>query len=249
VFRDLLARHGAMDCDEIFHGEPNPDFPLRFYEHVAQHIFKKSMYANPLRHRGLFYSYVNKLRELAGGRRLAMDVKYFALNLIPQEEDVLGERPFIVDYMREQNANVVHVVRRNKLRVHVSEQMAYATGRWSAGDHSSIPESKPQLKLDVEKAVAFIERQIILDQHVTKLLDTIPRVVRLHYDAMFDADGLFTQAVQQVAAQVMDLDAVDPKPGNLKMNPEPLADLVANYDALAEALAATPHAWMLSDSH
>lgn len=249
VLRDMLARHGAMDCDEIMHGEPNPDFPLRFYEYVASEVIRRPEYAHPLRHLGLFYSYVNELRAIAGSRKLAMDVKYFGLNLIPQKEDVLGRTPFIIKFMREQRARVVHLVRANKLRVHVSEQMAYATGRWSAGDRSAMPAYKPRLEIDIEKCVSFIKRQITLDQHVSRLLDVVPGVIKLQYHEMFDADGLFAESTQRIVGGLLDRGEIDPKPGNLRMNPEPLSHLVTNYEALHEALQGTQYAWMLTDEY
>ena len=247
VFRDLLARHGAVNCDEIFHGDL--DRPHRFYAYVLERMQTDPTLVHPQQHARLFRDYIEAERKAADGRKLAMDVKYFGLNLIPQVEDVDNRTPYVLAFMRNSKAHVVHIIRRNKLRVYVSEQMSRATGRWSAEKAEHVLTEKPKLTVDIPQALRFIDRLIQQDQRVTAMLDTIPGSSRLHYDGMFDADGLFTEAVQQVAAQCLDIDTVNPKPGNLKMNPEPLADLVANYDQLSEALAATPHAWTLTDDH
>lgn len=63
---------------------------------------------------------------------------------------------------------------------------------------------------------------------------------------MFDQNGIFTSQVQEAAARFLDLPDVDPKPGNLKMNPEPLSELVENFEDLRNCLAASKHQWMLS---
>lgn len=249
VFRNMLSRHGALDCDEIFHGDPNPDFPLRFYEFVSERLERDPKLIHPLRHRGQFYAYIDELRKIANGRKLALDVKYFALNLIPQEEDITSDSPFILKYMHEKRANVVHIVRRNKLRIFVSEQMACTTGKWSVKDPSSLSGRKPKITLDLDLLDRFISRQIILDNIVGDMLDRDQDVTRLFYDEMFDDSGNFSAATRGVAAKLMNLDAVDATPGNLKMNPEPLADLVENYDDLEQRLSGTPHDWMLADPY
>lgn len=247
VFRDMLARHGAIDCDEIFHGQLGREH--RFYDYILQRMKSEPHLVHPEHHARLFHEYIEAQRKAAGGRKLAMDVKYFGLNLIPLREDVDNRTPYIINFMRYSQAHVVHIIRRNKLRVHVSEEMAKATGRWSAGRVDHLVSEKPKLTLDIAQTLGTIDRLIMQDDRVKALLDTIPTVARLHYDEMFDASGLFTKTVQQVAARFLDIEAVDPKPGNLKMNPEPLAKLVANYDDVAKALDDTHHAWMLSDSN
>lgn len=244
VFRDLLARHGAVNCDEIFHGDLSR--PHRFFGHVLKEMEANPQVIHPHHHARLFHEYIEVERSAAGGRKLAMDVKYFGLNLIPQHEDVDNSMPFVVNFMRHSKAHVVHVIRRNKLRVYVSEEMSRETGRWSAEKAEHVLIEKPKLKIDVKLALQFIDRLTRQDDRVSTMLAAIPFVARLHYDEMFTADGLFSDAAQDVAARVMDLDGVDPKPGNLKMNPEGLGDLVENYEELAAAIQNTPHEWMLT---
>lgn len=244
VFRDLLARHGAVNCDEIFHGDLNR--PHRFFGFVLEEVQRNPHYVHPQHHAQLFREYIERERREAGGKKLAMDVKYFGLNLIPQNEDVDNRAPFVVNFMRNNKAHVVHIIRRNKLRVYVSEEMSRATGKWSAEKAEHVLTEKPKLQIDVKQALQFIDRLTQQDDRVKTMLDTIPMVARLYYDEMFTEDGLFSEHVQDVAARFMDRDAVDPKPGNLKMNPEGLPELVGNYDELTQALQGTRHEWMLT---
>lgn len=247
VFRDLLARHGAVNCDEIFHGELTR--PHRFYAYVLARVANDPSLVHPQAHARLFRDYIAAERAAADGRKMAMDVKYFGLNLIPQIEDVDNRVPYVIDFMRQNEANVVHIIRRNKLRVYVSEELSRATGRWSAERPEHVLTEKPKLTIDVTEALRFIDRLVLQDGRVGDLLDSVPMVERLYYHDMFDDAGLFSGKVQQVAARFMDLDTVDPKPGNLKMNPETLPSLVANYTELEMALTGTPHEWMLTDDH
>lgn len=191
--------------------------------------------------------YIDWLRSRAEGRPLAMDVKYFALNLIPRRGDVDGKHPFIVDYMRDQKAHIVHIVRRNKLRILVSEQLATLTGRWSVGRPEHMVTDKPKVVIEPVAALQFIEQVIEQDRRVRVMIAPTPDSAQIFYDEMFDSNGMFSAQVQSLAAAVMERDGQYARPGNMKMNPEPISALVENYQELAAALSSSEHAWMLHD--
>jgi hypothetical protein len=245
VFRDLLMRHGAMDCDEIFHGDLANKF--RFFRYVKERSQDEPQLVHPENYAGLFRSYIQELRKKSGGKKLAMDVKYFGLNLIPAREDVDGRRPFIINFMQKNSAHVAHIVRRNKLRVILSEEMAKTTGRWSSGRVEHLVSDKPKIVIDTDQIMGAISRLIKQDERVSGMLESVPGVARLNYHEMFDEIGMFTPKVQDTAARFLDLTSVDPKPGNLKMNPEPLSELVENFVDLSNCIAASDHSWMLDD--
>ncbi len=176
-----------------------------------------------------------------------MDVKYFGLNLIPAREDVDGRSPFVLNFIRHSKAHAVHIIRRNKLRIYLSEEMAKATGRWSAGRVEHLVSEKPKLNVNVSEALDFIDRLLLQDERVTAMLDSMPNAKRLIYSEMFEPNGHFSEDVVKAAANILDMDGVDPNPGNFKMNPEPVSDLIENFDELREAITGTEHEWMLYD--
>lgn len=246
VFRDLLERYGVRNCDEIFHGDLKHQD--RFYRYVLKRMEKEPHLVHPEHHPMLFRHYVEELRQKSPGMKLAMDVKYFGLNLIPVKGDVDGRSPFVVNYMRNTGAHVVHIVRNNKLRIFVSERIAQVTGRWSAGRVEHLVSQKPRITVDVAEVLHYINSLIRQDKRVIAMLDRIPNSRRLIYSEMFDVDGMFTAPVIDAAKSILELDHVDPKPGNLKMNPEPISALVENFSDLQAALEATEHGWMLDDN-
>lgn len=248
VFRDLLMRHGAMDCDEIFHGDLANKF--RFFRYVRERLQDEPQLIHPENYAGLFRSYIQELRKKSGGKKLAMDVKYFGLNLIPSLSFLnlrMDTRPFIINFMQNNSAHVAHIVRRNKLRIILSEEMAKTTGRWSSGRVEHLVSDKPKIVIDTDQIMGAISRLIKQDERVSGMLEGVPGVARLNYHEMFDEIGMFTPKVQDTAARFLNLSSVDPKPGNLKMNPEPLSELVENFVELRNCIAATDHKWMLDD--
>ena len=244
VFRNLLVRAGAMNADEIFHGDLAPKH--RFYAYLRDRIAEEARFVHPQTHPTVFRQFVGELRRVAGGRPIALDVKYFGLNLIPAREDVDAQSPFLMRFMREQGAHVVHIVRRNKLRVHVSEQISIATGRWSAEKDHQLLSEKPRLELDPEEVLRVIARLEAQDARVARMLAAGPGAARLDYGEMFTPEGLFAPAVTELAGRIVAPLPVDSRPGNLKMNPEPLSSLIGNFDAVAAALRGGPHEWMLT---
>lgn len=243
VLRDLVARAGALNCDEIFHGDMTR--PYRFYGFVSELIRKDQRFVHPQNHAGAFWQYINHLRSEAAGRKIAMDVKYFGLNLIPQLEDVDSRTPFMFSFFRNTQAHVIHVVRKNKLRVFVSEEMSRQTGKWSAEKADHIVKEKPALNIDPTEALAFTMRQIAIDGRVASLMKDIPSASHINYEEMFDAAGNFSPATMQIAERVMGMPGLSNIPGNLKMNPEPLDVLVSNFSDLRATFSDTPYEWML----
>ncbi|WP_432656152.1 hypothetical protein [Pseudooceanicola sp. 200-1SW] len=243
VFRNLLVRAGAMNADEIFHGDLAPRH--RFYAFLRDRIAEDPRFVHPQTHPTVFRQFIAALRAEAAGRVIALDVKYFGLNLIPAREDVDARAPFLMRFMREEGAHVVHIIRRNKLRVHVSEQISIATGRWSAEKDHQLVAEKPRLDLDPDEVLAVIERLERQDRRVAQMLAAGPGAVPLTYEEMFTPEGMFAAPVAELGQRIMAPAPVDPRPGNLKMNPEPLSALIGNFDVVARALRGGPHEWML----
>lgn len=247
VFRDLLVRHGAMDCDEVFHGVLNHE--LRFFEYVKKQVLNKPELIHPQKYGGMFYSYINWLREKSNGRKLAIDMKYYALNLIPTIEDVNNERPFIIDFMKQNNASVVHIIRQNKLRVIVSEILAETTGRWSSERPEQLVTDKPRVSIDTKTIINLVNNLKTFDEKVYSLLvQTLDNFFSIKYREMFDEDNFFTPLILETASKILDITDIDPKPGNLKMNPEPLYKLIENFEEVENIFRASEHYWMLQDN-
>lgn len=242
VFRELLKTAGALDCDEVFHGDLN--HPNRFYSFLLTEISKDPKLIHPRHHGALFWKFIEQLRKLALGKPIVMDIKYFALNLIPSQEDVEGRRPFLFNFMAESKACVVHIIRRNKLRVLVSEEIARATGRWSATQSSELAVGKPRTHVDAHQVVASIQRLIEQDEEVAQMLGSLGNVERLFYEEMFSGSQ-FSQKTLTVASRLMGQPVRHATPLNVRMNPEPLSELISNYREIASALRRTKFKWML----
>ena len=243
VFRELLKNEGAYDCDEIFHGDISR--PNRFYAYLKERMEQEPGVIHPQTHVRVFKDYLDDLRAKADGAPLALDVKYFGLNLIPTREDVDGRSPFLFRFMNWSNAKVVHIVRKNKLRILVSEELSKASGLWSVSNKDQLIKDKQRISLDPKQVLDFIAKQDRQVARVGQQLGKISGIETLQYEEMFEEDGTFSAETQAVACRCLGKSEVDPTPRNLKMNPEKISELVENFDEIEAALKDTPHAWML----
>ena len=243
VFRELLKHEGAFDCDEIFHGDISR--PHRFYAYLLDRIAARPELVHPQTHPNLFRDFMRHLSVLAKGAQLAIDVKYFGLNLIPTREDVDGSAPFLFRHMVETEAKVVHIVRQNKLRILVSEEMSKATGKWSLARREDKLTTKKALRIDPKAALGFIDLQLDQEQRTAEQLAQVSDMETIEYESMFDGE-LFSKHTLSVARRLLGKPDVDAQPRNIRMNPEPISQLVENIDEIADALCGTSHEWMLT---
>ncbi len=245
VFRRYLFSLGALDCDEIFHGDLTK--PHRFYAYVRDRQRAEPGLIHPETHRWLFPAYIDALRSAADGRPLAIDVKHYALGFVPPIGEIGRARPYIFDFIADQGAALVRIVRRNKLRMVISEEMSIRTDVWRVERPEEFVRDKPTLRLEPDRVAARITELTEQDAAVDRLAATCPRLWRLTYEEMFRPDGRFSASATAAAKGALGRADVHDAPDNLRMNPEPMARLVANFDEIARALATGPHAWMTAE--
>jgi LPS sulfotransferase NodH len=245
VFRSLLANHGALDANEIMHEDISERH--RFYRYVSARARENPELIHPNKHQKLFGEFIENLRSEAEGRKIAIDLKYSALNAIPTMGKFKFHRPFLVRYLYESEVNLVHIVRKNKLRIHVSALIARATGKWGAGSLDQLPANRPLLALNIRQTLKKLEELEEEEKVVTNMIAFLPGIKQLLYETMFDANGNFSSSTIECAKQLLNRNEIDPVPSKIQMNPENLSLLVKNYDELAKCLNQTPYAWMIND--
>ena len=248
AFRDVLAVNGALDCNEIFHGDLNGQdtfYKWRFYNYVWMKIKENGRYIHPESHRDLFLDYLNYVSNQNIDKNIVMDIKYFALNLIPSYEDIMNSRPFIFEAIADKNYNIVHIVRRNKLRVLVSEVISYATGIWSVTYGSLASTKKSKVNIGPAYSLKFIQDQIDLDAKVSSMIKDFPGYSRIDYEDMFSSSGEISSSTIDIVCKCLKLDSIIPQTFQKKMNPEKLEMLIDNFRDIQKILKGTDYEWMI----
>lgn len=132
---------------------------------------------------------------------------------------------------------IIHLMRHNHVKRFLSLQIAQKNNLWI--------ENKPGIKPPLE------QRQICIDQHQLKAYIQLSHlwreqahqrfkdrtVLEIYYeDLVADFDRVVTEAITFIGATQWDRAKVHLR----KQNPEPMRDLILNYDELKSAFAKTP---------
>lgn len=141
------------------------------------------------------------------------------------------------DYLRQMDdLHVIHLQRKNVLRTLLSRQIATATNTWGITtdkDRSTIEDRRMQL--DPETLREQFEQTHNWQVEFDALFSSHPKITLIYEDIVADSDAEFKKVTE-----FLELPFVKPKIGLKRQNPEPLSDLIANYEELKSYFADTP---------
>lgn len=243
TLREALSDAGAFNADEIMHGDLSR--PHRFYAYVADRIRSDPSFAHPQRHRDLYRDFIKHLLVLSKGQPLAIDIKYFGLNLIPSADDIIGTLPFIPKYIMSSRVHVLHLVRKNKLRVLVSEEIAVKTKVWSATSEATVKSAESVAVIDPATVIGRIKRLLHDDQIASTLLSKHEYYRKLNYEDMFQLDGDFSDTVMELIKSMTGNDNASSTPKTLRLNARPLSVLISNFEQVQDVITNSQFDWML----
>lgn len=243
VFRELLSENGAVDCNEVFHGDIN-SHKYRFYKYYLDKIKDNSSLILPSNKAFIYREFMKKIKDENNQKHLAIDVKYFAIYDLNDHGRLLEDRPYIVDHI--ENQMCVHIKRKNKLEVIVSEEISKKTKKWSLSKEDNDFKKNKKIKINTNTLISEIEKLDLLDTKMTFLLKDIKNHEELYYEDMFDNNGLFSKRTIGVAKRLLSTERdISNVPKNIKMNPEPLSQRVSNWNDVVNELSGTKFEWML----
>ena len=143
---------------------------------------------------------------------------------------------------RRRDIRIIHLTRQNRLRTVVSREIALATDQWYLhNNHKRIPKSEKQLALDVDKVLRKIEKIQELEQEATERFDSHPILHITYEDMVANHQGTADQIADFLSLRRF----YAPNPTSVRQNPEPLAELIQNYDEVSEYISMSPWAHYL----
>jgi hypothetical protein len=157
--------------------------------------------------------------------------KLFYYHLSQQEWD---------EFAREPLRGIVHLTRRNRLRTVVSLAIATKTDRWT-GTSGHISVADKRLILDVSSLPRKLDEIEQGEASARERLAGANVLEVVYEDVIADPEPEFARIGRFLGA-----DDIDPSRIALpRQNPEPLRELIANYDEVVARLAGTRHAAFL----
>lgn len=238
LLRTALESHPAVVCQtEVFNSDsPNLPYPLDTPtgEVLARWVFR------PLRPAVSRVGFVIQAYHP------------FGLKAFPgiRENPAWGDVWSLLEAMTD--LRVIHLRRENGLRRHLSQVMARATGAWHAWDPGRV-ETVSHLKppgptdtVDRDRAAVTLDPQRLeVDfQETHRLHDAVARRFAAHaYHALTYEELCRNFAGATAAVQAfLEVPVVPLQAAVSKLEQRPLADAIANYEALRRHFAGTPWA-------
>lgn len=233
LIRTCLDSHPDIRCfGELF--AQRDERPHSYAGFVTSSLSHRLLHYVGRKH--LIYRYLDQLPDKDDDRTYGFKVMYSQLQ---------GFRygfPMILDYLSDHRVKVLHVVRKNVLKMAVSRVRAWSTGIW----HSSAKERKgpATIELDTQTLLSILKKlKRIEDEWRARLgrLDTL----EVAYEGFVDDQATST-------AQILGFLGVEPGPPLVshlkKVTPDSLGDVVTNFSAVRALLAGTEFEWCLDDS-
>ena len=135
---------------------------------------------------------------------------------------------------RMEHLSVVHLKRRNILRTVVSERIALDQGIWLARSSQNLPKPRKRIRLSIEEAERAFSLTKLRETEGDRRFGDLALLDVYYEDLVCEAQAIFRKVTE-----FLNVPFVEPITRLRKQNPEPLTDLLVNYDELQSAFSGT----------
>ena len=271
VFGSLLDTHpDIVTFGEIFN-EENKD---SYFHFLQSRIRWGRTQLFPSRSGQNFSDYMTHLQRVGARRKpnarvCLANLKYSQSRHLVKRGHMIMDPPYVFECLRQEDIDVIHLIRRNHLRTVLSNHMMklrVETYPDFKGHYNFLAANrKTKRYLNEVPGKVRLGRGGNLRRELTNFyrrMDEENECVRtafadregyleLYYEDLFERRGetqVFAPTVIEKTQRFLRVeDQFDVKPRVLKATPQPLSELMENYDEVARALEDTPYAWFLED--
>lgn len=200
-----------------------------------------------------FAGFTHWLCDRTPAPNVVIDIKYNSLNHVPVGWAGPASPPGILTWFIEQGARVIRLTRRNHLRHIVSEKLANANQRWHIVNDEPLRVSSVALSPEaILKRLKVAENTDAYFDRVFTLYPDLGPGQYLEFDYEDMVPVLNAGMASKVKARLGEFLEVDSslfkeQSGLRKSAPKALAELVSNYEQLADSLRGTRFERFLAD--
>lgn len=173
-----------------------------------------------------------------------LDVKYNQTHFLNGVSYLPTQQPWIVRHALDSHFPVIHLTRKNQLKVFVSELRAKLTGIWHA--KTDVKVENDAVVVDTTRLLHHIKTSDDVMNMFAGWMQNRANTFTIDYDDLFGADGHLSQmavaGIQRIS-KLRNLENLTPE--FVKTANNDLTKAIANYDEVSKALTNTPYAWML----
>lgn len=193
-----------------------------------------------------FNQYLKYVEESATKPINLLDVKYSSTHHFNTEWHPLTRAPTFLELLGAYKIPIIHLKRRNIVRMTVSNLMAESTGLYTTDKAHEV--RKVRLQINPDKFLArasFLHAEMKL---MSRFLTSYPDIITLEYADLFEGNQISAVAEKKIVDLLGISDFEARAPTIIKQIPEPLEDVIVNFDELAAKLQPTIFAPMLFEN-
>jgi len=173
-----------------------------------------------------------------------LDVKYNQTHFLNGVSYLPTQQPWIVRHALHSKLPIIHLTRKNQLKVFVSELRAKLTGIWHA--KANVDVKNDAVEIDTNRLLHHIKTSNDVMNMFDGWMQNRPNTFTIDYDNLFGQNGNLSESAVNGIQGISGLQGLETlKPVFVKTANNDLSKAIANYDQVSTALTNTPYAWML----
>lgn len=173
-----------------------------------------------------------------------LDLKYNQTHFLNGVSYLPTQQPWIVRHALQTHVPIIHLTRKNQLKVFVSELRAKLTGVWHA--KTDIKVENDAVEIDTDRLLQHIKTSDEVMKMFAGWLQNRRNVFTIDYDELFTPNGHLSENAVNGIGRIAKLDQLESlKSDFVKTASNDLSEAIANYSEVEAVLAETPYAWML----
>jgi hypothetical protein len=235
ALRSLISETGKFaDLGEIFDtaiiGEPHS-----FFGFCREHKIGFADVLSGPDADALCKKYFARLREIAAGRHLLVDVKFNSWGEIRMPWTFMHQEPYFLKQLKWMRAKVIFISRRDLVGAVISDRLSDAIGKW----HNLTPQDVAvPVRLDPERLAERAKLLCLSEAYFFENLKAYPGALLLAYEQLFDADGRLAKGIADRISGLVGEKLAIPDAGQYRRSGIDKRRAVENYEELVRVLGA-----------
>jgi hypothetical protein len=225
----------------------HPEIPLFWLWYELQ-AASRGISVAPGRRLEAFEIYLSQLEAAAKPKNLLVDVKYNTIRALGGYWDTENGSGDFASFVISRQIPVLHLIRKNILRILISQELAKKTNVWLRTKERTDDELLPKIQLNPKTILAEIQSLHRLTADYKTWFANHPGYQEIVYEDIVGElergqNGASIRALGQFfskKASSVNLSAIPCK----KIAPEDPSEIVENWDEVLRALHYTEHGWM-----
>lgn len=228
---------------EPFHiGHSNKE--TSFFHFKDQMIRQDPSYFLPDRDPDLLSGFIGQINRRYKSTPF-LDIKYNQTHFLNGVSYLPTQQPWVVRHALSSKFPIIHLTRKNQLKVFVSELRAKLTGIWHA--KTDVKVENDAVEVDTKRLLQHIRTSDDVMKMFDGWMQNRASTFTIDYDDLFGANGNLSDnavsGIQRITG-LQNLEAL--RPEFVKTANNDLSKAIANFDEVSTVLAKTPYAWMLN---